>query len=140
MLDGDFLRQGINKDLGFSVKDRSENVRRVAQIAWLMADAGINVIVALVSPFQVDRQLARSVFSNNNFFEIYLDTPLQTCIQRDPKGHYQMAKDGQINNFTGLSQSYEIPTTPDLVLDGDSQLSNNTKLLLDFIGSTLQEQ
>jgi len=110
VLDGDNLRSGLNIDLGFTPSDRAENVRRVSQVAKLMVDAGLIVIVALVSPYLSDRQRAKSIFEADEFFEIFVDTPLEICQQRDSKGLYKKAKDGKISNLSGVGQEYEVPT------------------------------
>lgn len=119
-LDGDNLRHGLNADLGFSPEDRDENVRRVAQVAALFADAGAVALVALVSPFQKGRQDARQLHQEAAlpFFEVFVDTPLEECRRRDPKGLYRRAEEGSVSQMTGLSQSYEPPEHPDLVLAG----------------------
>jgi len=114
LLDGDNLRHGINRDLGFTEADRIENVRRVAEIAKLMVDAGLIVLVALISPYRVDRELARGLFAEGDFFEVFVDTPLEVCEQRDPKGLYAKARAGFIKNFTGIDSIYEQPLIPEL--------------------------
>lgn len=117
ILDGDALRSGLNKDLSFSKDDRVENIRRTAEIAKLLVDSGITVIVALISPYIKDRQLARSLFKKNQFIEVHVDTPLEVCIQRDSKGLYAKALRGEIKEFTGFDSHYERPTNPELRLD-----------------------
>lgn len=117
MLDGDNLRLGLNKDLGFTPEDRVENIRRVAEVARLMSDAGLIVLAAFISPFRADRALAREMACAGEFYEIFVDTPLAEVIQRDPKGLYRRALAGEIRNFTGVDQPYEPPETPDLRLD-----------------------
>ncbi len=131
VLDGDNLRMGLNVDLGFTPEDRAENVRRTSEVAKLMVDAGLIVITALVSPFEVDRQRARSIFDEGNFIEVFVDTPVDVCISRDPKGLYKKAKDGQIPNFTGIGQDYEKPSQPELILDGTADTEANTKAILE---------
>lgn len=131
VLDGDNLRMGLNVDLGFTPEDRAENVRRVSEVAKLMVDAGLIVITALVSPFEADRQRARSIFDDGDFIEVFVDTPVDICIARDPKGLYKKAKDGQIPNFTGIGQDYEKPSQPELVLDGTADTEANTKIILE---------
>jgi bifunctional enzyme CysN/CysC len=116
LLDGDNVRMGLNSDLGFDVAARTENVRRVAEVAKLMVDAGLIVIVALVSPFRADRKRAASLLPVGRFLEIFVDTPLEVCRARDPKGIYAKADSGKVANFTGRDQIYETPETPDLVL------------------------
>ena len=131
VLDGDNLRMGLNVDLGFTPEDRAENVRRVSEVAKLMVDAGLIVITALVSPFEADRQRARSIFDDGDFIEVFVDTPVDICISRDPKGLYKKAKDGQIPNFTGVGQDYERPSQPELILDGTADIEANTKIILE---------
>lgn len=122
ILDGDNVRHGLNRDLGFSVRDRAENIRRVAEVARLMVDAGLIVIVSFISPFRNERALAKSLFPHGSFFEIHVDAPLALCEKRDPKGLYKKARKGLIPEFTGLTSPYEIPESPDLHLrtDGES--------------------
>ena len=122
VLDGDNVRHGLNKDLGFTPEDRAENVRRVAEVARLMVDAGLVVFVALVSPFAADRRAARDLFAPGQFIEAYIDTPLEVVQQRDTKGLYAKAAAGDIPNMTGVGQGYEPPTSPELVLRGDADL------------------
>ena len=117
VLDGDRLRNGLNADLGFTPFDREENVRRAAAVAALMADAGLIVIVALISPYRAGRDGARALAHPYPFFEIYLETPLEQCELRDPKGLYRRARRGEIEQFTGISAPYEPPLRPDLTLD-----------------------
>jgi bifunctional enzyme CysN/CysC len=131
VLDGDNLRMGLNVDLGFTPEDRAENVRRVSEVAKLMVDAGLIVITALVSPFEADRQRARSIFDDGDFIEVFVDTPVDICISRDPKGLYKKAKNGQIPNFTGIGQDYEKPSQPELILDGTADTEANTKIILE---------
>lgn len=117
VLDGDMLRQGLNSDLGFSLEDRKESVRRVGEVASLFADSGCIVIVALISPFRADRENVRSKVRRGSFFEIYLSTPLICCEKHDPKGHYTQARQGLIPNFTGISSPYEPPQNAEAILD-----------------------
>lgn len=133
VLDGDNLRLGINKDLGFTAQERAENVRRVSEIAKLMVDAGLYVIVALVSPFRDDRDQARSIFDENEFTEVWVDTPIEICQARDPKGLYKKAASGEIPNLTGLGQEYEVPANPDAILDGTLSVSENVNILIKLI-------
>ena len=116
MLDGDNVRHGLNKDLGFTAADRVENIRRVAEVARLMTDAGLIVLTSFISPFRAERQLARDISAEGEFIEIFVDTPLQTAIERDPKGLYARALKGEIKNFTGVDQPYEAPEAPELTL------------------------
>lgn len=117
VLDGDAVRQGLNKDLGFCRKDRSENIRRVAEVARLMNEAGLIVVVSLISPFRADRENARSIIGNDRFIEVFVDTPIEKCEERDPKGLYAKARQGLIPEFTGVSSPYEEPENPDLRID-----------------------
>jgi bifunctional enzyme CysN/CysC len=130
VLDGDNLRLGINKDLGFTKEDRAENVRRVSEIAHLMHDAGLVVIVALVSPYKVDRDHARELFAEGDFAEVWVKTPAEVCAQRDPKGLYKKAAAGELPNLTGVGQDYEPPTSAELVLDGQAALDESVEQLL----------
>ncbi len=117
LLDGDVLRGGLNRDLGFSDADRTENVRRVGEVARLMADAGQLVLVALISPFRADRDRARALFEPGRFFEIHVDAPLAVAEARDPKGLYRQARLGQVRQFTGIASGYETPLHPELTID-----------------------
>jgi bifunctional enzyme CysN/CysC len=130
ILDGDNLRLGLNKDLGFTKEDRAENVRRVAEVSKLMVDAGLVVIVALVSPFKVDRDHAREIFEAGEFVEVWVKTPAEVCAQRDPKGLYKKAKEGSLPNLTGVGQEYEPPTEAELVLDGTADIAANVERLM----------
>ena len=109
LLDGDNVRHGLNKDLGFSEQDRIENIRRIGEVAKLFVDSGLIVLTAFISPFKSDRQIARSLVKYDEFIEVFIDTPLEVCEQRDPKGLYKKARDGAIKNFTGISSPYEEP-------------------------------
>ena len=133
VLDGDNLRMGLNVDLGFTPEDRAENVRRVSEVGKLMIDAGLIVITALVSPFEVDRQRARSIFNEGDFIEVFVDTPVDICISRDPKGLYKKASQGQIPNFTGVGQDYERPTKPELTLNGQEDVLVSTEQILKYL-------
>jgi adenylyl-sulfate kinase len=116
LLDGDNVRQGLNKDLGMSVEDRAENIRRVGEVARLMVDAGMIVVTAFISPFRADRQQVRSLFTEGSFLEVFVDTPLEECERRDVKGLYAKARRGELKDFTGIDSSYEIPISPDVHL------------------------
>ncbi len=133
VLDGDNLRLGLNMDLGFTPEDRAENVRRVSEVAKLMVDAGLIVISALVSPFEVDRQRAKSIFEDGEFLEIFIDTPVEICRSRDPKGLYKKSAAGEIPNFTGVGQDYERPTQPDLVIDGTAPIDESVAAILKML-------
>ncbi|AYN92948.1 adenylyl-sulfate kinase [Pseudomonas sp. LTJR-52] len=117
VLDGDNIRHGLNKDLDFSIEARVENIRRIAEVAKLMNEAGLIVITAFISPFVEDREGARYIIGRDSFREVYISTPLRICEARDPKGLYAKARKGYISEFTGLSSPYEPPTHPDLILD-----------------------
>lgn len=117
LLDGDNVRHGLNKDLGMTEADRAENIRRVGEVAKLMVDAGLIVVCAFISPYQRDRESVRSIFAPDQFLEVYLDTPLKVCEERDPKGLYRKARQGVIKQFTGISDPYEPPESPEVVID-----------------------
>jgi len=121
LLDGDNIREGINKDLNFSKEDRKENIRRISEIAKLFTDAGIITITAFISPFTEDRKSAKSIIGEENFIEIFIDTPIEICIKRDPKGLYKKALDGEIKDFTGIDSPYEAPTNPDIHIKTDKE-------------------
>jgi adenylyl-sulfate kinase len=134
LLDGDNVRHGLNKDLGFTDADRVENIRRIGEVAKLFVDAGLIVMTAFISPFRSDRDMVRSLVPGGEFIEIFVDTPLEVCEQRDPKGLYKKARAGQIKNFTGLDSPYEAPATPELTLKTaeeslEQSVSNVVKLL-----------
>ncbi|MGA2639236.1 sulfate adenylyltransferase subunit CysN [Methylocella sp.] len=121
LLDGDNIRHGLNKDLGFTEVDRVENIRRVGEVAKLMTEAGLIVLCSFISPFRADRQLVRDMLDEGEFIEIFVDTPLEDCIARDPKGLYKKAIAGEIKNFTGIDQPYESPMNPEIVVARDGQ-------------------
>jgi len=114
LLDGDNVRCGLSKDLGFTDNDRVENIRRMSEVAKLMVDAGLIVIVAVISPFSTDRNTARNLVAKRQFIEIYIDASVELCISRDPKGLYKKAQNGEIKNFTGIDSSYDIPQSPEI--------------------------
>jgi adenylylsulfate kinase len=122
LLDGDNLRMGMNSDLGFSEQHRQENIRRAGELAKVLVEAGVVVIVALISPYQRDRNLARQIMGTDEFVEVYVQCPLDVCVERDPKGLYRKVMAGTIKNFTGFDSPYEEPTNPELVIPTD-QLS-----------------
>jgi len=131
ILDGDNIRQGLNKDLGFTEADRVENIRRVAEVARLMLDAGLIVMTAFISPFRREREMARELIGSENFLEVYVSTPLAVCEQRDVKGLYKKARQGLIPNFTGVNSPYEAPPQPDITVTGEeSQLTSSIQTLL----------
>jgi len=117
LLDGDNIRHGLNKDLGFSNQDRVENIRRIGEVSKLMVDAGLLVMTAFISPFRQDSQMVRDLVQSDEFIEVYMDTPLHECERRDPKGLYKKARQGQIKHFTGIDSEYEMPERPEVVVD-----------------------
>lgn len=117
ILDGDNVRHGLNRDLGFSPEDRRENIRRIGEMAKLFTEAGFIVLTAFISPYRRDRNKARSLFTRGNFMEVYVKAPLSVCEQRDTKGLYKRARKGEIKDFTGISASYEEPENPELVIE-----------------------
>ncbi len=130
LLDGDNVRHGLNKDLGFTDADRVENIRRVAEVSKLMTDAGLITLVSFISPFKSERKMARDLFEKDEFLEIFVDTPLQECEKRDPKGLYKKARSGKLKNFTGVDSVYEVPTSPEIKLQ---TISKNPEKLADEI-------
>ncbi|HCH39249.1 MAG TPA: adenylyl-sulfate kinase, partial [Enterobacter sp.] len=124
LLDGDNVRHGLCSDLGFSDADRKENIRRVGEVASLMADAGLVVLTAFISPHRAERQMVRERVGNSRFIEVFVDTPLEICEQRDPKGLYKKARAGELKNFTGIDAVYEAPENPDIHLQGQQLVTN----------------
>jgi bifunctional enzyme CysN/CysC len=116
MLDGDNVRHGLNRDLGFTATDRVENIRRIGEVAKLMTEAGLIVLCSFISPFNAERRMVRELLDSNEFVEVFVDTPIDECIKRDPKGLYRRALAGEIKNFTGVDQPYEAPENPELHL------------------------
>ncbi|MEC8313800.1 MAG: sulfate adenylyltransferase subunit CysN [Verrucomicrobiota bacterium] len=134
VLDGDNLRFGINKDLGFSSADRKENIRRVSEISSLMNQAGLIVITSFISPYKKDREVAKNVIGDNNFFEVYIDTPISECEKRDPKGLYKKVRSGELKNFTGIDDLYEEPENPAIVIPTlDYQPEDATDLIINYL-------
>lgn len=119
LLDGDNVRHGLNKDLSFSEQDRVENIRRIGEVTKLFTDSGLIVLSAFISPFKADRQQVRDLLEEGQFVEVFVDTPLEICEQRDPKGLYKKARAGDIKNFTGLDSPYEAPQQPEIHLKTD---------------------
>ncbi len=117
LLDGDNVRMGLNKNLGFKEQDRIENIRRVAEVSRLMNDAGLIVLTSFISPFEADRRRARTIIGNDAFIEIYISTPIEECEKRDVKGLYKKARNGEIPNFSGISSPYEVPENPEITID-----------------------
>ena len=133
-LDGDNIRQGINKDLSFAPEDRTENIRRIAEIGHLMVDAGVVTLAAFVSPYIDDRENIKNIVGAENFIEIYINTSLEECERRDVKGLYKKARAGEIKNMTGISAPYETPVNPDLEIVTDNQtIEASVQTILDFI-------
>ena len=117
ILDGDNVRHGLNRDLGFTDADRVENIRRVAEAARLFVDAGVMVLVSFISPFRSERDMAREMLEEGEFYEVYVNTPLEVCEARDPKGLYKKARAGQLQNFTGIDSAYETPENPEITVN-----------------------
>ncbi len=134
LLDGDNLRHGLNKDLGFSFEDRVENIRRVAEVAKLFVDAGIIVSVAFISPFLKEREKAKGIIGEENFVEIFVDTPLEECMKRDPKGLYKKALSGEISEFTGIDSPYEPPENPDIHINTvKTDINKSVSIILNLL-------
>jgi len=134
ILDGDNIRNGLCSDLSFTNQDRHENIRRVAEVSRLMFDAGLIVICAFISPFQKDRDFARSLYSDGEFIEVFVDTPMDLIIKRDPKGHYKNAQKGLIKDFTGLDSEYEVPDNSEIRINTNLQsLDESVKDIKDII-------
>lgn len=130
LLDGDNIRHGLCGDLGFSDTDRVENIRRISEVAKLFVDSGLMVITAFISPFKTDRDYCRSLLDDHEFIEVFVDTPLEECEKRDPKGLYQKARQGDIKDFTGIDSAYEAPQSPEIHLqfDGENEQQSAEKL------------
>ena len=120
LLDGDNVRHGLNRDLGFNEKSRVENIRRIGEVSKLFLDSGIITLTAFISPFKSDRQLVRELFEKGKFLEVFIDSSLEVCERRDPKGMYAKARSGEIKHFTGISSPYESPTNPEIHIINDS--------------------
>jgi len=121
LLDGDNVRHGLNRDLGFADADRVENIRRVSEVAKLMIDSGLIVLTAFISPFRAERIAARQTIGDANFYEIYVATPLSVAEERDVKGLYKKARQGELKNFTGIDSPYEIPASPKLIVTTENE-------------------
>ncbi|WP_181939716.1 adenylyl-sulfate kinase [Pectobacterium odoriferum] len=134
LLDGDNVRHGLCRDLGFTDDDRRENIRRVGEVAKLMVDAGLVVLTAFISPHRAERKMVQDLLGEGQFIEVFVDTPLATCEARDPKGLYKKARAGELRNFTGIDSAYEAPEAPDSHLDGEQLVTNLTDQLLDLLG------
>jgi adenylyl-sulfate kinase len=138
VLDGDNVRHGLNRDLGFSPGDRTENIRRIAEVARLLNDAGLIVISAFISPYREDREMARSIVGLADFLEVHVNTPIEVCEERDPKGMYKLARAGELPAFTGVSAPYEPPPVPECSIDTavnsvDECVEQLMKLLAPFL-------
>ena len=141
ILDGDNVRHGLSKDLGFTVADRVENIRRIAEVAKLMLDAGVIVLTAFISPFRDERDMAKSLFEPDDFLEVFVDTPLAVAEERDPKGLYKKARSGELPNFTGIDSEYQPPKTPSLILTTDGRtVEESAKELVELISTRAQDQ
>jgi adenylylsulfate kinase len=131
VLDGDNIRHGLNKNLGFSQEDRDENIRRITEVAKLFADAGIITCTAFISPYKKMRDFSREIIGPKRFFEIYCKAALQTCESRDPKGLYKKARDGSLKDFTGVSAPYEKPEKPEIIIDTDKySIEESTEIVI----------
>ncbi|MBU4680606.1 adenylyl-sulfate kinase [Cedecea davisae] len=133
LLDGDNVRHGLCSDLGFSDEDRKENIRRVGEIAGLMVDAGLLVLSAFISPHRAERQMVRERVGEGRFYEVFVDTPLEICETRDPKGLYKKARAGELKNFTGIDSAYEAPLAAEIHLDGEQLVTNLVAQILDLL-------
>ncbi|BEK43004.1 adenylyl-sulfate kinase [Campylobacter jejuni] len=134
LLDGDNIRIGLNKDLGFDENSRVENIRRITELCKLFVDSGLIILSAFISPFKSDRALARSLVKKDEFIEIFVDTPLELCEKRDPKGLYKKARNGEIKNFTGIDSPYEKPQNPEIHLQNSkAKLNENVDIILNYL-------
>ncbi len=130
VLDGDNIRHGLNKNLGFSADDRTENIRRIGEVGKLFVDSGIITITAFISPYRADRDNARQILGEGNFFEVHCNTPIETCEKRDPKGLYKKARAGEIKGFTGIDDPYEAPNKPELTIDATNTSPQDAAIML----------
>ncbi len=134
LLDGDNIRHGLNKDLSFSEIDRIENIRRIGEVSKLFVDSGLIVLTAFISPFKSDRQIAKSLVEYDEFIEVFIDSPLDVCESRDPKGLYKKARDGAIKNFTGISSPYELPEEPQIhIKTNEYAISECADIILNYL-------
>jgi adenylylsulfate kinase len=134
VLDGDNIRHGLNKNLGFSPEDREENIRRIGEVAKLFADAGVIAMTAFISPYRADRDNARALLDEGQFVEVFADCALEVCEERDPKGLYKRARAGEIKEFTGISAPYEAPSNPEVAVDtGKQSLVESAQAVVDFL-------
>lgn len=134
ILDGDNVRMGLNKDLGFSPEDRTENIRRITEVAKLFVDSGSIILTAFISPYREDRDSAREIINTNDFIEIFVSADLSTCESRDPKGLYKKARSGEIKGFTGIDAPYEAPLNPELVVETDkSDIASCANTVINYL-------
>ena len=134
LLDGDNVRHGLNKDLGFDEKSRVENIRRIGEVAKLFLDSGTIVLTAFISPFKSDRKLVKSLFEENQFLEVFIDSSLEICEKRDPKGMYKKARNGEIKDFTGVSSPYEAPENPNIhVKNDDISIEEASEVIIRYL-------
>lgn len=134
LLDGDNVRHGLNKSLGFSEEDRVENIRRVGEVSKLFCDSGLIVLSAFISPFQADRDIVREMSREGEFIEVFVDTPIDVCEQRDPKGLYKKARAGEIKNFTGIDSPYEAPENPEVhIINHDISIMDAAQTVIDYL-------
>ena len=133
LLDGDNVRHGLNKDLGFSDSDRVENIRRIGEVSNLFADAGMIVLSAFISPFREDREIVRTLAQEGEFIEVFIDAPLEVCEQRDPKGLYVKARKGEIPHFTGISSPYEVPEKAEIHIKGEPSIEESADIIINYL-------
>ena len=134
VLDGDNVRMGLNKDLGFSHKDRTENIRRITEVANLFADSGSIILTAFISPYREDRDNAREIIGNEDFIEVFVSADLSVCESRDPKGLYKKARAGEIKGFTGIDAPYEVPLNPELIVETDkNDIETCAQIVVDYL-------
>jgi adenylyl-sulfate kinase len=134
LLDGDNVRHGLNKDLGFDENSRVENIRRVGEVSKLFIDSGQIVATAFISPFIADRDMVRGLVGDGEFIEVFIDTSLDICEKRDPKGLYKMARDGKIKDFTGIDSPYEVPTNPEIIIrNSNISIEDSVKIVIDYL-------
>jgi len=134
ILDGDNIRHGLNKNLGFSPEDREENIRRIGEVSKLFADAGLITMTAFISPYRVDRDKARALLQRDDFIEVYVKVPLEIAEERDPKGLYKKARAGEIKEFTGISAPYEEPLTPEIIIDtSEYNLEDSSRIVIAYL-------
>ncbi|HEU5291372.1 MAG TPA: adenylyl-sulfate kinase, partial [Cyclobacteriaceae bacterium] len=138
LLDGDNIRTGLNKDLSFSDEGRVENIRRIGEVAKLMLDAGVVVLTAFISPFKADREKVKEIVGKENYIEVFVNTPLEICEQRDVKGLYKRARAGEVKNFTGIDSPYEVPENPDITIRTDQMsVDESIAILIKLVESKI---